>query len=604
MFWRVGSRRSSDDSWRAWAHEDMSKRDPAVSDAAESVKEFLANRIRSRPGGIPGFAMRSAARAAVRGVRYVGGGAAHVGRDAISGAVQAVEEVGGEASALVRDAVIGVIEGTHQVMAVTAPAVRDMVHGAIRSSEKAGTDAVEVGREVVEGAIVGAVSVGIESQQAAASAVSGAMEAMTEAGATTSEAVRATMGGVVSGATSVVSDVSEMSQAAAHAIVSRSGSDDDSAEAMVTVAGHAVDAAIAEVVENYDLDIDIVAATATGAVAAAYERSQAHGDEVRNTVLGRLSAHTPHLPPELATQVSHLRGRLTQELPKGKVAWRGRVLYRAARYVIDDGGIDLAASLAYFTVMSFFPMMALAAMVVALFGDPESVGEGLASLLAHYFPASEELIVQAIDQLFQGTLALGIVALVGTLIGANGLFLAANRAVNRLFGAETGGIFSATVSEAVLATGVVALFTITMLLTALFQVGLGFHDAVADWLGGAAVYLMWLLGVLSALIPAVMTGLLFTLVYHRVPNVPVQWRDAAYGGLVAMLLFEVSKHLFFWLSGVATQRSVVYGPVAAFVVLLMWAFISGLIFLYGAALTRSAGELRPMRGENRIPRGR
>ena len=83
------------------------------------------------------------------------------------------------------------------------------------------------------------------------------------------------------------------------------------------------------------------------------------------------------------------------------------------------------------------------------------------------------------------------------------------------------------------------------------------------------MYLTWLLATLSALIPAVMTAVLFTLVYHRVPNVPVQWRDAACGGLVAMLLFEVAKHLFFWLSAVATQRSVVYGPVAAFVVLLM-----------------------------------
>lgn len=35
---------------------------------------------------------------------------------------------------------------------------------------------------------------------------------------------------------------------------------------------------------------------------------------------------------------------------------------------------------------------------------------------------------------------------------------------------------------------------------------------------------------------------------------------------------------------------------AAFVVLLMWSFLAGLIYLYGAALTRAAGELRPARG--------
>ena len=60
-----------------------------------------------------------------------------------------------------------------------------------------------------------------------------------------------------------------------------------------------------------------------------------------------------------------------------------------------------------------------------------------------------------------------------------------------------------------------------------------------------------------------------------------------------MLLFEIGKHGFFWISGLATQRSIVYGPVAAFVLLLMWAFVAGLIFLYGAALVKAAGQLRP-----------
>ena len=170
-----------------------------------------------------------------------------------------------------------------------------------------------------------------------------------------------------------------------------------------------------------------------------------------------------------------------------------------------------------------------------------------------------------------------------------------NRAVNRLFGVESRGLFSTTLSEAVVATTAIVLFSMSMWLTALLQVGIGLHAELADSLGAAAGYLIWLLGVLSVLIPALITALLFTTVYHYIPNVPVHWRDAVYSGLVAMILFEAGKHLFFWLSGMATQRSLVYGPLAAFAVLLMWAFISGLIFLYGAALARAAGELRPER---------
>ena len=65
--------------------------------------------------------------------------------------------------------------------------------------------------------------------------------------------------------------------------------------------------------------------------------------------------------------------------------------------------------------------------------------------------------------------------------------------------------------------------------------------------------------------------------------------------------FESAKHIFFWFTGIATQRNVVYGPIASFVVLLMWAYIAGMIFLYGAALTRAAAGLRPDKAPSNHP---
>ncbi|MCY4449093.1 MAG: YihY/virulence factor BrkB family protein [Chloroflexi bacterium] len=69
--------------------------------------------------------------------------------------------------------------------------------------------------------------------------------------------------------------------------------------------------------------------------------------------------------------------------------------------------------------------------------------------------------------------------------------------------------------------------------------------------------------------------------------------DTVFGAVTAIVLFEAGKHLFFWFTALAGQRSVVYGPIASFVLLLMWGYVAGMIFLYGAALTRAAGELRP-----------
>ena len=566
------------------------------SGTVRSVRNAMVRRIGTRGARMPAFALRSAARSAVSGVRHMGGGAAHLGRDAVAGAVQAIEEVGGEAGSMVRDTMIGLIEGANQVVSISAPAVRDMVSGAIHGSRDGVSDAAEVGRGAIEGAIVGAVSVGIDSQRAAASAVAGAVEAMTEAGADTADAVRATVSGVVAGVTAADGDVTAATEAATYAMIAHGTVDDQTtSQEVAAVAEHAVDAALAEVAENPEVDIELVAATASGAVAAAYDLSPSHGEHVRRSVLARLGQSAGHTVPELTHQAAFLRERLAEELPRGRAAWRGRALYLAARTLVREGGIDMAASLAYFTVMSFFPMMALVAMAVALFADPEVVGVGVSALVVQYFPASADLLSDAVQHLFRGTLAVGLVALAITLVGANGLFMAANRAVNRLFGVEHRGFLSTTLAEAAVATSVIILFTLSMFVTALFQVGLGFQPELAELLGPAAGYLLWVMGTLSALIPALITALLFTAVYHYMPSVTVNWRDAAYGGLVAMLLFEAGAHLFFWLTGIATQRSAIYGPVAAFVVLLMWSFLAGLIFLYGATLTRAAGELRPSR---------
>ena len=562
----------------------------------QAVRDAMVRRIGPRGSGVSTLALMSAARSAVRGARYVAGGATHIGRDAAAGAVQAIEEVGGEAGSMVRDAMVGVIQGANQVVSITAPAVRDMVVGAIHGSTEGVSDAAEVGRGAIEGAIVGAITVGMDSERAAVSAVEGAVGAMRQAGADMEEAIHATISGVVSGVSAADGDVAAATEVATYAIISRGAPEEKSSEDIARMAGQAMDSALSQVAENSDLGVEVVAATATGAVAAAYDLGASHGDRARHTVLMKLSGSVRHATPELEHQVAQIRQRLAEELPRGRAAWRGRALYQAGRMLVHGGAIDSAASLAYFTVMSFFPIIALLAMGTALFADPDAVEKGVAALVVRYFPASADLLTASVHHLFKGTLTMGVVTLVFTLVGANGLFMAVDRAVKRLFGVEHKGFLSTTLSEAAVATSVVILFTLSMLVTALFQVGLGFQPELVGRLGSAAGYLLWLMGALSALIPALITAMLFTVVYRYVPSVPVNWRDASYGGLVAMILFEAGKHLFFWLSAIATQRSAIYGPVAAFVVLLMWSFLAGLIFLYGAALTRAAGELRPARG--------
>ncbi|MCY4448405.1 MAG: YihY/virulence factor BrkB family protein [Chloroflexi bacterium] len=218
--------------------------------------------------------------------------------------------------------------------------------------------------------------------------------------------------------------------------------------------------------------------------------------------------------------------RLSRELPRKRGAWRGAAMVRAVRILLQAGGIDLAGSLAYFTILSLLPAVALAIMAIAVFGEPEAIRETLTATLLYYFPTSQGLIEDAVENLLAGSLAIGLVAFVSIVMGANGLFMAATRSVNRVFGAETQKVFHVTVLQVTLTTTIVLLFLLSVGLTASLQLAVRFSEGIGESAGDLSVAVIFVLGAVSALLPALLTMALFALVYYLMPNVRLEWRDA------------------------------------------------------------------------------
>ncbi len=541
-------------------------------------------------------AVRHSARMAVSWTRSVGHGAGHLAQVSVEETLRAVGEISGETTSFVRDAVIGVIEGTEQVVAVTTPAVRQVVVGAIRTGSELGGEVKEVSQNAVEGAIVGAASVGIDTAEAASAAVDAAVEAVVEAGGDLKDAATATIGGVISGVSATGGDVAAAVRDSAAKLVDHAAANSRSPAEVADMAEEVLEAALSEANRSRPTTSEIaevVSAAADGAVLAAYQVGESHGDRVREGLIRTVSTPGTSLRPSLRRHLSEVADRLSQERPRSRAAWRGRAMFTAAKRLLTVGASDLAGSLAYFTVLSFFPLMALVIISFAFLADAGTVRVVLNDMLTYYFPASAGLFHESIIWLIDNSAALGLIALVGVVVAANGLFMATNRAVNRVFGTENHKSFAGTLLEAITiaALGLALMVSIGVGVFVQHSVGIfgdGLHSS-----GETSHPLHVFLGSASAILPAAVTGLVFTIVYHNVPHVRVEWKDAAFGGLIALILFEAGKHLFFWLSGLAAQRDLVYGPVASTVLLLMWAYYAGLIFLYGASVTKAAGELRP-----------
>jgi membrane protein len=90
--------------------------------------------------------------------------------------------------------------------------------------------------------------------------------------------------------------------------------------------------------------------------------------------------------------------------------------------------------------------------------------------------------------------------------------------------------------------------------------------------------------VMYTLVSLLLTMVAFTLLYMAVPNRLVEWRDAAWGGLVAAIAFEIAKRIFVVFVAKFPTYTVIYGALAAVPIFLVWIYVSWLVVLLGAVI--------------------
>ncbi len=84
----------------------------------------------------------------------------------------------------------------------------------------------------------------------------------------------------------------------------------------------------------------------------------------------------------------------------------------------------------------------------------------------------------------------------------------------------------------------------------------------------------------------------FTLLYIVVPNRSVDWADAAWGGVLAGMAFEIAKRGFAAFIASFPGYAIIYGALAAIPLFLVWLYLSWYITLVGAVLVASLPVVR------------
>lgn len=263
---------------------------------------------------------------------------------------------------------------------------------------------------------------------------------------------------------------------------------------------------------------------------------------------------------------------------------------RTWRELGDDHSVDLAAAIAYYSVLSLFPLAIGLVTVFSLVLEAEVVEQEVHRFFHTYLPGSHGILQANVEAVNNIRGVLGIVSFMGLVWSSTLIFGAITRAVNRAWDIEYDRPFYIDKPRHLLmAISVTPFFVASMVLTSGLQF-LG-NDEI-PFLGSLSFLENNGINALVRPVPFLFSLTIFLLIYKFTPITRTYWRFIWPGALFSALLFEAAKSVFiFYLDHYAAYERI-YGTLASVIVLLAWAYVSGFIVVIGAEVSSEYFRLR------------
>ncbi|RYE95657.1 MAG: YihY family inner membrane protein, partial [Oxalobacteraceae bacterium] len=261
------------------------------------------------------------------------------------------------------------------------------------------------------------------------------------------------------------------------------------------------------------------------------------------------------------------------------------LLLFAGRRLREERLPQVAGSLTFTTVLALVPLLTIALAVFTTFPLFDTFRRALDSyFLRSLIPAGiANTILDYLNQFAsQATRlsAVGAVALIATAVAMIGTV---DRTFNRIWRVRT---------ARPLAQRVLTYWAVITLGPLLIGVSISVTGYLFAATNGAVLKVPLLGAVMFTLVSLALTAGAFTLLYMVVPNRIIDWRDAACGGVLAAVAFELSKRLFAVFIASFPTYTVLYGALAAIPLFLVWIYLGWLITLMGATLTAALPVVR------------
>jgi membrane protein len=272
------------------------------------------------------------------------------------------------------------------------------------------------------------------------------------------------------------------------------------------------------------------------------------------------------------------------------IGW-GELLKRTYRETIADNGLGLAAQLAYYFFLALFPSLLFLIALASFLPAEDLVGRGVAMLSGVAPPEIIQIIRDQLTKIAEGEqgglLTFGVAA---ALWSSSAAMVALIDSLNRAYDVEDSRPWWKQRLVAITLTAGVSLLILVS--AVLVLAGPEIAGFLADRVGLGAVFeWTWKIAQWPLVFALVATSI--AVVYYFGPDVEQDFVWLTPGSVLATLLWLVASLGFrVYVTNFGAYNET-YGAIGGVMVLLLWFYISGLVFIVGAEMSAEIEHASP-----------
>ena len=241
-------------------------------------------------------------------------------------------------------------------------------------------------------------------------------------------------------------------------------------------------------------------------------------------------------------------------------------------------GLRQAAALSYYAVFSVFPLTLLLAVAISSILGPTVAEQQIVDAARLFLPEEEqtiELIQDSVAQSLEQGSSFGLIALVGLIWSALGLFSNLTTSLDIIFQVPS--------SRSMWRQRMLAFFMTFILI---FLVAISFVTSGILRLIDALLLTnpsVWIT-IGTFFLPLGLNMVIFVLLFRYVPSRHVNWDAVWPAAIFGAIGLKSLETLFVWYLTNFGNYQIVYGSIGVAIVLLLWAFLTASVFLISAEL--------------------